>query len=252
MHSSQNEQDSRYYARFAKVPMFEPSDSQEAKDFLKEAIAVSEKYKTPVILRTNTRVSHSRTLVEVSERVNSDIPVDFKKDPSRWVPVPLWARGMRLKVEDRTAGLIEESNNSPLNRIEFNDKSLGVITSSISYQYVKEIWPDASVLKLGFAFPYQDKLIKDFANKVDKVLIVEELDGLIEEHVKAMGISCIGREVIPGIGELTCDVLEKSKAALESADAPVDHVSKYAGILAWSPACLMSRVSAPRNIYRFA
>ncbi len=238
MHSSQNEQDSRNYARFAKIPMLEPSDSQEAKDFIKAAMEISEEFKTPVMLRTNTRVSHSRSLVETTDRVESTKPVAFEKDPARWVPVPLWARGMRVKVEERMNKLQEFACSSSLNRIEWNDRKLGVVVSSISYQYVKEVWPEASILKLGLAFPMPDKLIREFADGVEKVIVVEELDPLMEQHIRAMGIDCIGREIIPGIGELTSDVLRKSRAKLEAKPEPETIVAKYAAELPSRPPVL--------------
>jgi indolepyruvate ferredoxin oxidoreductase alpha subunit len=196
MHSSQNEQDTRNYARFAKIPLLEPSDSQEAKDFLKLGIEISEKYKTPVIVRTTTRVSHSRSIVELGERVENTRTIGLEKNPPRWVPVPQWARVMRRTVEDRLGKLRADACSSPANRIEWRDKSLGIITASIAYQYVREVWPEASVLKLGFSYPYPDELIRQFADGVQKVLIVEELDDFLEEHIKAMGIACVGKQFV--------------------------------------------------------
>ena len=163
MHSSQNEQDSRNYARFAKIPLFEPSDSQEAKDFLILAIHVSEQFKTPVILRTTTRVSHSRSLVELGERTLSGKKIGLVKDPPRFVPIPVWGRPMRQRVEDRLKGLQAFSESSPANRIEWRERTLGIITASIAYQYVREVWPQASVLKLGMSYPFPDALIREFA-----------------------------------------------------------------------------------------
>ena len=237
MHSSQNEQDTRNFAKFAKIPLLEPSDSQEAKDFVKLAMEISEEYNTPVILRTNTRVSHSRSLVETTDR-SGERTADFQKDPTRWVPVPLWAREMRVKVEERTAKLIEAANQSPANRIEARDKSLGIVVSSISYQYVREVWPDASVLKLGFSFPYPDKLIKEFAAGVDKLLVVEELDSLLEDHIKSLGIECSGRDVIPGIGEFSSDRLKVSRAKLEGTAAPELPTCEFASELPARPPVL--------------
>ena len=237
MHSSQNEQDTRNYAKFAKIPLLEPSDSQEAKDFVKLALELSEEFNTPVILRTNTRVSHSRTLVETSDR-SGERSADFQKDPSRWVPVPLWARPMRVKVEERLAKLREAANNSNANRIEWRDKSLGIIVGSISYQYVREVWPETSVLKLGFSYPYPDELIREFAAGVDQLLIVEELDSLMEDHIRSIGIECIGREIIPGIGELSSDKLRSCRAKLEGLAMPEVPVCEYAGELPARPPVL--------------
>ncbi len=214
MHSSQNEQDTRNYARFAKIPMFEPADSQEAKGFVIEAIKVSEKYKTPVILRTTTRVSHSRSLVEFCDRgpINK---VAFEKNPPRFVPVPMWGREMRKNVEVRLGQLSDAACKSKTNRMEMRDKKLGIIVSCIAYQYVREVWPDASVLKLGFAYPFPDGLIKEFAGQVDELLIVEELDDFLQEHIKALGIACKGREFISGIGELSVTALRQAQAKME-------------------------------------
>jgi len=215
MHSSQNEQDTRNYARFAKIPLFEPSDSQEAKDFLKLAMQVSEEFKTPVILRTTTRVSHSRSLVELGERILSMKKIGLVKDPPRFVPIPVWGRPMRQRVEDRLIRLQAFSESSPANRLEWRDKSLGIITSSIAYQYTREVWPEACVLKLGMSYPFPDSLIRKFAEGVSNLLIVEELDDFIEQHVKALGLDCQGRDVVPGIMELSVDRLLAAKARHE-------------------------------------
>jgi indolepyruvate ferredoxin oxidoreductase alpha subunit len=214
MHSSQNEQDTRNYAKFAKIPIFEPSDSQEAKDFMVAAAEVSEKFKTPVIIRSTTRISHSRSIVEFGDRAAVN-DVAFGKEPSRWVPVPLYARPMRVKVEQRLKDLSAAADASKCNRIEWRDKKLGIITSSIAYQYVREVWPDASVLKLGFSYPYPESLLLEFSVAVDKLLIVEELDSLIEDHILSMGIDCCGREYVPGIGEFSVPRLLESKAKME-------------------------------------
>jgi indolepyruvate ferredoxin oxidoreductase alpha subunit len=215
MHSSQNEQDTRNYARFAKIPLFEPSDSQEARDFLKLAIQVSEEFKTPVILRTTTRVSHSRSLVEIGERILSEKKIGLVKDPPRFVPIPVWGRPMRQRVEDRLIRLKAFSESSPANRLEWRDKSLGIITSSIAYQYAREVWPKASVLKLGMSYPFPDAMIREFAAGVSNLLIVEELDDFIEQHVRALGLACRGRDVVPGIMELSVDRLLAARARLE-------------------------------------
>ena len=238
MHSSQNEQDSRHYARFAKIPMLEPSDSQEAKDFVKIAIDISEKYNTPVILRTTTRISHSRSLVELADRMPLDREIAFEKDPPRYVTVPIWAREMRKKIENRLCELKKEACDSPINKIEPGDKSLGIITSSISYQYAKEVWPKASFLKLGMPQPFPDDLIKKFSAAVDKVLVIEELDDILEEHIRSIGINCLGREFIPGIGELSSDILYKSKLKLEGIPVPEETPLAFADQLPARPPVL--------------
>jgi indolepyruvate ferredoxin oxidoreductase alpha subunit len=214
MHSSQNEQDTRHYARFARIPILEPSDSQEAKDFVSLGLELSERHRTPVILRTVTRVSHSRSLVELSDRKPSSKAIGFKKDPSRFVAIPLWARPMRVRAEERLEKLREEVNQSPANRIEWRDRKLGILTAGIPYQYVREVFPEASVLKLGWSYPFPDALIRQFAEGVKDLLIVEELDDIVEEHVRALGIACRGKDVVPRIGELSPDVLLAVRAKL--------------------------------------
>ena len=215
MHSSQNEQDTRHYARFAKIPILEPSDSQEAMIFLALALDISEKHSTPVILRSTTRVSHSSGAVTLGERRSMPENPGFQKNPQRFVPVPMYARPMRVRVEERTAALTAEANTSAANRIEWGDRGLGIIAEGIAYQYVKELAPDASVLKVGWVWPFPDELIREFAAGVRRLLIVEELDDILEEHVRSLGISCEGRNpgpwgprpAVPGIGELSSDRL---------------------------------------------
>jgi indolepyruvate ferredoxin oxidoreductase alpha subunit len=212
MHSSQNEQDSRNYAKFAKVPLLEPSDSQEAKDFITLALDISERHRIPVMLRSTTRVSHSSGLVTLGAR-RADVKLQgFQKSPEKFVTIPAWARGMRVTLEKRLADLSEEVNATPVNRIEWGDRSLGIVTSGISYQYVRELLPDASVLKLGWAYPFPDELIRRFAAGVKEMLIVEELDPFMEEHVRSLGVSCQGRAYVPGIGELSPGRLAASLA----------------------------------------
>ena len=220
MHSSQTEQDTRHYARFAKIPVFEPSDSQEAKDFVGLAMEISERFRTPVILRATTRLSHSRSLVTLAPRRAPDRDIAFIKDPPRHVPIPVWGRVMRRNLEDRLVQLSEAASASPANRIEPGDARLGVIAEGLAYQYVREVWPEAAVLKLGFAYPFPDRLIREFADTVDRVLVVEELDNILEEHIKAMGIACEGKNVVPTVGELSPDALRAVRAALEGTEPP--------------------------------
>jgi indolepyruvate ferredoxin oxidoreductase alpha subunit len=217
MHSSQNEQDTRHYARFGKVPILEPSDSQEAKDFLALALQISETHTTPVILRSTTRVSHSSGAVTLGERRPTAPHQGFQKDPQRFVPIPLYGRPMRARLEERLAALAAAANTSPANRIEWGDRSLGIIAEGIAYQYVRELAPEASVLKIGWVWPFPDELIKEFAAGVRRLLIVEELDPILEEHVRSLGIACEGRNLVPGIGELSSDRL----AAALGKSAPI-------------------------------
>jgi indolepyruvate ferredoxin oxidoreductase, alpha subunit len=227
MHSSQNEQDTRHYARFAKIPVLEPSDSQEAKDFIALGLEISETHRTPVILRSTTRVSHSSGVVSLAERGAARKIPGFQKDPQRFVPIPLYGRPMRVRVEERHAALTAAASVSPANRIEWGDRSLGIIAEGIAYQYVRELLPNASVLKIGWGWPFPDDLIHQFAAGVKRLLIVEELDSIMEEHVRSLGISCDGRNVVPGIGELSSDKLalallgrQPAPAAAAPADLP--------------------------------
>ena len=197
MHSSQNEQDSRHYAIAAKVPMLEPSDSAGALAFTKIAYEISEKYDTPVFMKMCTRVAHSQSLVETSERVEPALK-EYKKDIAKYVMMPANAKRRHPIVEQRTRDLIAYAETTPLNRVEMGDTKIGIITSSTSYQYVKEVFGDnASVLKLGLINPLPEKLILDFAQKVDKLFIIEELDDIIESHCKKLGLDVTGKDVFP-------------------------------------------------------
>ena len=207
MHSSQNEQDTRHYARLGKMPILEPADSQQARDFVALGLDISERYTTPVILRSTTRVSHSSGAVSLGERVSRGPNAGFVKDPQRYVPIPLYGRPMRVKLEERLANLTKEVNNSRANRIEWGERSLGIIAEGIAYQYVRELAPDASVLRIGWVWPFPDDLIRQFAAGVKRLLVVEELDPILEEHVRSLGIACEGKSVIPAIGELSPDRL---------------------------------------------
>lgn len=197
MHSSQNEQDSRNYAKASKVPMVEPSDSGECKAFVKAAYEMSEEFDTPVIFRLSTRVAHSQSIVELNER--EDIPVKpYTADIQKYVMMPGNAIKKHPKVEKRTADLTEYAETTPLNRIEYGDKKIGIITSGMCYNYVKEAFGDSvSVLKLGMAYPMPVKLIKDFAANVEKLYVIEELDPFIEEHCRNIGVDVIGKELFP-------------------------------------------------------
>lgn len=203
LHSSQNEQDNRNYAKFAKIPMFEPSDSQEALSFTRLAFEVSEKFDTPVFLRTTTRISHSKSIVELGEPV-TDLPTPtLEKNPPKFVMLPANARQRHLVVEQRTLDMEEWACSQPFNCIEEGQGEVGVITSGVSYQYAKEVLPEAHVLKLGLVYPLPKKLIREFAARFKTLYVIEELDPFIEEQVRAMGIAVHGKDQLPICGELT-------------------------------------------------
>ena len=209
LYSSQNEQDTRMVARAAQIPVIEPSDSAEAKDYFKIAFELSEKFDRPFIFRTTTRLAHSQGLVELQERV---VPEDkvYEKNIQKNVMMPGNAKIRHIEIEKRNLELAEAANTLPINRVEMNDTKIGVITSGIPYQYVKEAMPEASVLKLGMVNPLPRKLIEDFASKVDTLYIVEELDPVIEEQVKSWGINAIGKEILTVQGEYSANMLRKA------------------------------------------
>ena len=209
LYSSQNEQDTRMVARAAQIPVIEPSDSAEAKDYFKTAFELSEQFDRPFIFRTTTRLAHSQGLVELQERV---VPEDkvYEKNIQKNVMMPGNAKIRHIEIEKRNLELAEAANTLPINRVEMNDTKIGVITSGIPYQYVKEAMPEASVLKLGMVNPLPRKLIEDFASKVDTLYIVEELDPVIEEQVKSWGINAIGKEILTVQGEYSANMLRKA------------------------------------------
>lgn len=209
LHSSQNEQDNRHYARSAKVAMVEPSNSQEAKDMVKSALEISEQYDTPVLLRMTTRVCHSKSLVEIGKR-QEVAQKPYAKDLSKYDLVPAYAKKRHVKIEQRLKALETFSNQTPLNFMEWNDKKIGIISSGVAYQYAKEVFGDqASYLKIGFSYPLPMVKIKDFAKQVETLYVIEELDPFMEEQIKAAGIACIGKEEIPNTGELNPDIIAK-------------------------------------------
>ena len=224
MHSSQNEQDSRHHAIAAKVPMLEPSDSAEALEFTKKAFEISEQFDTPVLLKMCTRVAHSQSLTETGERT---VPIkEYEKNIAKYVMMPGNAIKRHPIVEQRTRDLITYAETSDLNRVEMGGTDLGIITSSTSYQYVKEVFGDSvSVLKLGIANPLPEKLIKDFAAKVSKLAVVEELDPIIENHVKALGLEVSGKDLFPLEGEfsqnLVAEKFGKEVPAGKNVDAQI-------------------------------
>jgi len=224
LYSSQNEQDTRCVARAALVPVLEPSDSQEAKDFTKAAFELSELYDTPVIVRTTTRLSHSQSPVTLGERVEpEDKP--YERNPAKYVMMPANAKGRHLFVEERMKRMAEEGSDSELNRAEYRDTSIGFVTSGIAYQYVREACPNASVLKLGIVHPLPRKLIEEFASKVDRLIIFEELEPVFEEQIRSWGIACEGKELFTRQGEYSANMLRKvilkeECAVREAAEVP--------------------------------
>ena len=204
MHSSQNEQDSRHYAIASKVPMLEPTDSAEAYAFAKSAFELSEKYDTPVLLRMCTRIAHSQSIVELGERVAADVK-PYEKNPGKYIMMPGNAKKRHPVVEDRTAALAEYANDCMYNTVEMAaDNEIGIITSGCSYLYVKEVMGDkASILKIGMPHPLPEKLIRDFAAKVKKLYVIEELDPVIENYVRGLGIEVTGKELFSPIGEFS-------------------------------------------------
>lgn len=209
LYSSQNEQDTRMVARAAQIPVIEPSDSAEAKDFFKAAFELSEQFDRPFIFRTTTRLAHSQGLVELCDRVEpEDKP--YEKNVTKNVMMPGNAKIRHIEIEKRNLELAEAANTLPINVVEMNDTKIGVITSGIPYQYVKEALPEASVLKLGMVNPLPRKLIEDFASKVDILYIVEELDPVIEEQVKSWGIECTGKEIFTVQGEYSANMLREA------------------------------------------
>ena len=213
MHSSQNEQDNRHYARFAKVPMLEPSDSQEAYDLVKWSFQVSEEFDTPVLFRTTTRISHCKTVVEVDEahQIAKRSP-RFIRDPGKFVMVPTNARPRHPLMEARIQKLSSYVETFPLNELILRDRSIGIISAGAAYQYAREVFQNASFLKLVTTYPLPHNLIREFASKVEKVVVVEELDPFIEDSLKAMGIDALGKEFVPIAGELSPQVLEEGAA----------------------------------------
>jgi len=215
--SSQNEQDNRWYARLAKIPTLEPQDSQEAKDFVVKGIEISEKFDTPVLIRSVMRVSHSKTIVKLSERSEISKKVDkFPRNIPKYNCTAMYAKKMHAKVEKRILDIQEWLETSNLNKIEWRDTKIGIITSGVVHTYVRDVFPNASILKLGMINPIPKKLIKDFALKVDKLIIIEELDPVLEEQIKALGIAVHGKDIFSPCYELLPDRMKEfaTKAGL--------------------------------------
>jgi indolepyruvate ferredoxin oxidoreductase alpha subunit len=205
LHSSQNEQDNRLYASFARIPMLEPSDSQEALQFTVDAFFLSERFDLPFFVRTTTRISHGKSVVimdETSIDQGSSVEPALIKNPAKYVMVPANARIKHRDLEERIARVTRFSEDCPYNRIEMGDREIGVIISGVSYNYVREALPQASILKLGLVFPLPSELILDFAARCSRIIIVEELEPYLEDRVRALGVSCEGKSIIPRFGEI--------------------------------------------------
>jgi len=210
IHSSQNEQDNRHYAKFTKVPMLEPGDSQEAYDLMAYAFDISERFDTPVLVRTTTRVSHSKSVVNVSRgRVVPDRQPGFYYNPQKYVMLPVYARSRHVVMEERLVKLADYVETFPLNQVIWGKRKLGVVTSGVAYQYAREVFPDASFLKLAMTYPLPRNLLYEFAAQVDRLIVIEELDPFLQENIQAMGIEVIGKEFIPRVGELNPHIVEE-------------------------------------------
>lgn len=209
LHSSQDEQDNRYYARAAKIGMLEPADSQECKDFVKTALELSEQYDMPILMRLTTRVCHSKSIVELGEgRTEKAILPYEKKD--KFNPIPAISRRLHTKVEESLKALEEYANRCPMNRVVWGEKKVGIVAAGVAYQYAREVYGDrASYLKLGLTFPLPIDLIRDFAAQVEELVVIEELEPIMETEIKAAGIPCTGKDKIPLEGELSPDILRK-------------------------------------------
>jgi indolepyruvate ferredoxin oxidoreductase alpha subunit len=212
MHSSQNEQDNRRYCKFARVPCLEPGDSQEAKDLVGVALEISERFDTPVLLRTTTRIAHSHTMVELGERRENGhhAPFDYRVDLAKYVMVPGNARRRHPVIEQRIEKLAEFAATFPYNRVEMGDPAIGIVTNGVAYQYAKEVFPSASFLRLGMTYPLPRQLVQDFAERVERLIVVEELDPFIEEEIRLLGIPVEGKSIFPITGEFDPTVVRES------------------------------------------
>jgi len=211
IHSSQNEQDNRYYAKFAKVPMLEPSDSQEAYDLMAYAFDISESFDTPVLVYTTTRISHSKSVVNANrERTVPANQPGFQYNAQKYVMLPVFARMRHVFVEERLVRLAAYSESFPPNQVIRGEHRLGVVTSGVAYQYAREVFPRASFLKLAMTYPLPVKLISDFAAQVDRLIVIEELEPFLQENIQEMGIKVSGKEFIPRVGELNPNIIEEA------------------------------------------
>ncbi len=222
MHSSQNEQDSRHHAIASKVPMLEPADSGECYEFAKLAFELSEKYDTPVLLRLCTRIAHSQSIVDIGER-STPAERSYEKNPAKYIMMPAFAKRRHPMVEERTRALVEYGETAPVNRVEMGGRALGVIASGTAYQYAKEVLGDsASYLKLGLVNPLPEKLIRDFASSVEKLVVIEELDGIIEAHCRALGLEVTGKDLFPICDEFSQNLVAQKLGVTVSAGKKFD------------------------------
>ncbi len=226
MHSSQNEQDNRHYARSAKIPMLEPSDSREALEFTKMGFGISEEFDIPVLLRTTTRINHTQTVVELSHRESNPHTIEFDKNDPKYVMLPAFAIARRVSLEERLGKLKEFSENFAYNFEEIQETDIGIITSGISYMYAIEIFPQKSILKLSMTWPLPEKKIRSFAQKVKRLLVLEELDPFLEKEILSMGISVEGKSIFPSMGEFTAEIIRKSFFPTEKSKSPEKVVSR--------------------------
>ncbi len=235
MHSSQNEQDNRRYAKFARIPCLEPSDSQEAKDLVEAALELSEQFDTPVFLRLTTRICHSSTPVALGDQKKmAPTREKFPRNPAKYVMVPGNARKKHPVIEGRIEQVAEFAETFPFNRVEWGKAGpsgqLGIVTCGVAYQYAKEVFPEASILRLGLSYPLPPKLIRDFAAKVERLIVVEELDPFLEEEIKLMGVECEGKSIFPMVGEFDPRLVRENAIAAgllpESDHVPVAELAK--------------------------
>lgn len=232
MHSSQNEQDNRHYARMAKIPLLEPSDSGEARKMVKMAFQLSEEFDTPVILRTTTRISHSKSPVIIDDDNvrSSSAAAGFARNPEKLVMLPAFGRKRHIRVEERLKELERFSESFDWNIVEKGSEKVGIITSGVSYNYAKEVLPWASFLKLGMVYPIPRRKILEFAESVEKLIVMEELDPFLEDQIKALGINVYGKDVIPICGELSPDIIARSLADIVSVEHDAEEPTPVTGL----------------------
>jgi indolepyruvate ferredoxin oxidoreductase alpha subunit len=233
IHSSQNEQDNRHYARLAKVPMLEPSDSQEAYDLMAYAFDISESFDTPVLVRTTTRISHSKSVVNANgKRVMPDRQPRFYYNAPKFVMLPAYAMPRHTIVEERLVKLADYAETFPLNQVIWGRQDLGIVTSGVAYQYAREVFPKASFIKLTLTYPLPQNLIREFAARVGRLIVIEELDPFLQENIQAMGIAVTGKEFIPRVGELNLRIVEEGgrRAGLLPAKASKQTISPAPGL----------------------
>lgn len=222
IHSSQTEQDNRYYAKMAKLPMLEPSNSQQAKDMVVAGFEISERFRTPVLLRMTTRICHSKGLVTLDDRVETDRK-PYRRDIWQYTTMPAVSQKLRVELEERLSHLREETEGSPFNRPEWNDRTVGIVASGIGYEYAKEVFgKSASYLQLGFTYPVPMQMIAAFAAQVETLYVIEETEPYLEEQIRAAGIPCIGKSMLPAIGELNQYVIGKALKGVEPKTIDID------------------------------